>query len=85
MGSHVAFGYPDPFVRLILAIHVDMPARAIHHDVRLEEFSIFCGLNQGCVLFFLCLAAIFHGISPDDPAVVVKCRFEGSLFNFARL
>lgn len=80
----MAFGYPDPFVRLIQAMHDDMTARAIHQGAESEEFSMSYGLKQGCVGpdFVLSLpGCIAHEIPPDNPGVDVNSRFDGSLFN----
>ena len=83
------FGCPDHFVNLIQALHDSMVGQVSHQGNISEEFPITNGLKQGCVLaptlFALYLAAMLYEIPTDNPGAEIKYRFDGGLFNQARL
>lgn len=84
------FGCPEHFVGLIRALHDGMVGQVLYQNDISEEFPITNGLKQGCVLaptlFSLYLAAMLHETSHiQNLGVEIKYRFDGGLFNQARL
>lgn len=84
------FGCPEHFVELIQALHDGMVGQVLYQNDISAEFPITNGLKQGCVLaptlFALYLAAMLYETSPTNiPGVEIKYRYDGGLFNRARL
>lgn len=83
------FGCPEHFVSLIRSLHDGMEGRVCYQGSLSDPFPITGGLKQGCVLaptlFSLYLAAMLNEIPPEAPGVDLRSRFDGGVFNLARL
>ena len=83
------FGCPPHFINHIRGLHDGMLARVCHRGSLSNPFDVTGDLKQGCVLaptlFALYLAAMLCELSADSPSIELRCRFDGSLFNLARL
>jgi len=82
------FGCPEDFITLIRALHDGMVGRVCHQSIPSDPFPITAGLKQGCVLaptcFSLYVAAMLNQVPPISPAINLRYRMDGGLFNLAR-
>lgn len=83
-------GCPPKLLRLVVAFHEDMNANIQFDGNSSDSFKVKSGVKQGCVLaptLFGIFFAVLLDYAFDNAAgdIFIRTRFDGSLFNLARL
>ena len=83
------FGFPGKFINIIKALYTGSTARVQSGGLTSEEFNIFTGVKQGCVLaptlFSIYLTAIVKmAFDGDGGGIKFDYRLDGRLFNRSR-